>query len=126
MILPTGQFRFVFTAGDYPASLAFYRDGLGLPVDHDWDYGPADRGTVFLAGGGMIEIFAPAPGVQRLPPQGISMSIEVESADAWYQRARERGLKVIAEPATYPWGHRIVRLEDPDGIAVSLFNDIIR
>ena len=48
MVLPKGQFRFLFTPKNYADSVTFYRDGLGLAIDHDWDFGPADRGTVFI------------------------------------------------------------------------------
>lgn len=122
MVLSNGQFRFVFTARDYPTSVAFYRHSLGLPVDHDWDYGPADKGTVFLAGTGIIEIFVLPPGTDWVKPQGISMLIQVDDADRWLQRAQEHNLKIIQEPVSYPWGHRVLRVEDPDGIIVSLFS----
>ncbi len=122
MVLPNGQFRVVFTANDYQASLAFYRDDLGLQIDHDWDYGPGDRGTVFKAGTGLIEIFGRAPGLEVHRPQGMGLLIQVEDADQWLKRARERRLTVVQEPVTYSWGHRILRLQDPDGIIVSLFS----
>jgi len=122
MVLANGQFRFMFTARDYGASVAFYRDDLGLPLDHDWDYGPSDAGSVFHAGAAMVEIFSAAPGVEVPRPQGVSMLIQVEDVDAFYRRAQERGLKVLLEPTTFPWGQRVLRLEDPDGIVVALFN----
>ncbi len=124
MVLANGQFRFMFTARDYAASVAFYRDDLGLPLDHDWDYGPGDAGSVFHAGAGMIEIFSAAPGVEVARPQGVSMLIQVDDVDAFYRRAQERGLKVLLEPTTFPWGQRVLRLEDPDGIIVALFTPV--
>jgi predicted enzyme related to lactoylglutathione lyase len=124
MTLPTGQFRIVFSPKDYEASAAFYRQGLALPVDHEWDYGGGDRGIVFVAAGGMIELLGLTPGAQYIQPQGVSVLIQVDSADRWYSLAKERGLKVVQEPTTYPWGHRVVRLADPDGLVVSLFNPV--
>lgn len=124
MILPTGQFRLVFWPKQYEASVAFYKQGLRLPVDHEWDYGGGDRGVVFLAGGGMIELLGLAPGQSYVQPQGVGMLIQVDDADRWLALARERGLTVIQEPTSYPWGHRIVRLADPDGLVVSLFSII--
>lgn len=114
----------MFTARDYPASVAFYRDDLGLPLDHDWDYGPGDAGSVFHAGPAMIEIFSAAPGVEVTRPYGVSMLIQVEDVDAFYRRAQERGLKTVLEPTTFPWGQRVMRLEDPDGITVALFTPV--
>lgn len=121
MVLPDGQFRFLFTAKNFENSVAFYRDGLGLPVDHAWDYGPTDKGMVFLAGRGMIEILARAPGMEYTRPQAVNLLIQVDDADAFYQRATGLGLTVLEGPTSFPWGHRIVRLADPDGITVSLF-----
>jgi catechol 2,3-dioxygenase-like lactoylglutathione lyase family enzyme len=124
MSLPTGQFRLVFSPKNYEASHAFYVQGLGLPIDHEWDYGGGDRGIVFLAASGMIELLGLAPGAQYVQPQGVGVLIQVDSADRWHQLAQERSLPVIQEPVTYPWGHRVVRLQDPDGLVVSLFHPV--
>lgn len=124
MVLPQGNFRFVFTARNYAASVAFYRDGLGLPIDHDWDFSPADRGTVFVAGGGSVEVFGRAEDSEYLSPRGVSMTIQVTDVDAFYQLARQRGLTIVDPPADYPWGQRILRVSDPDGIIISLYTPI--
>jgi predicted enzyme related to lactoylglutathione lyase len=124
MTLPTGQFRLVFSPKDFEASLAFYREGLDLPVDHEWDYGGGDRGIVFLAAAGMIELLGLAPGAQYVQPQGVIVLIQVDSADRWHKLAQERGLPVVQEPTSYPWGQRVVRLQDPDGLVVALFNPV--
>jgi len=124
MVLRDGEFRFVFTAKDYAKSVAFYRDDLELPVHHDWDYGPDDKGTVFFAGPGLIEIFSPVGGATFVKPAGVGMLLRVADVDEWYQRALALQLPVIQEPTTYPWGHRVMRLTDPDGIVVSLYSPV--
>ena len=124
MVQQNGQFRLVFTPKNYESAVAFYRDGLHLPVDHDWDYGGGDRGTVFMAASGMVELLGQAPGGSYVKPQGVTVLIQVDDADRWFQLAKERGLKVTQEPTSFPWGHRVVRLEDPDGLTVSLFSEI--
>ncbi len=35
--MTTGQFRFAFFARDYESTVAFYRDGLELPIAGTWD-----------------------------------------------------------------------------------------
>jgi predicted enzyme related to lactoylglutathione lyase len=124
MTFPNGQFRLVFSPKDFAASAAFYREGLALPVDHEWDYGGGDRGIVFVAASGMIELMGLTPGAPYVQPQGLGVLIQVDSADRWFSLARERGLKIVQEPTSYPWGQRVVRLEDPDGLEVSLFSTI--
>lgn len=121
MVLPNGTFRFMFVPKDYQASVAFYRDGLGLPIDHTWDFGPKDCGTVFLAGAGQVEVLGGLPGLDYAAPQGPWMEMQVEDVDAFYEEVKAKGLKVVLEPTTFPWGHRIMKLEDPDGILVWLF-----
>lgn len=121
MVLANGQFRVVYFPQNYEAAVAFYRDGLGLPVDHEWDFGGGDRGIVFIAGGGMVELIGLMPGQDYVKPQGIGLLIQVDDADRWFKLAGERALNVVQEPTTFPWGQRIVRLADPDGIVVSLF-----
>lgn len=122
MISPNGEFRFVFLSKDYATSVAFYRDDLALPIDHDWDYGPDDRGTVFKAGSALIEIFSAFPGLTYSSPQGIWMSIQVDNADEMFERAQQRGLKITQQPTNYPWGHRMFKILDPDGITVALYS----
>lgn len=124
MVLQNGQFRVVFIPKDYDASVKFYRDGLGLPIDHDWDYGGSDKGTVFIAGGGMVELLGMALGSAYVQPQGMSLLLQVEDADRFFEQVRSRGLTIVQEPTSFPWGHRIVRVMDPDGVIVSLFSPV--
>lgn len=119
-----GQFRFVFTALDFERAKKFYQYTLQLEVDHEWDFGPQDRGICFKAGSGMIEFFPLAPGAEYIQPRGTSMLIEVDDVDASYQIALKEGANVIIPPQDFPWGHRIARFLDPDGIIVGLFTPI--
>ena len=122
MVLPNGQFRVVFSPKIYSASVAFYRDGLGLPIDHDWNYGSGDFGTVFMAAGAMIELLGEAPAAEYKLTPGISILIQVDDADRWFQLAKTRKLAIIQEPTSYPMGHRVVQVSDPDGLLISLFS----
>ena len=53
----------MFEARDYEAAVAFYRDGLGLPVVYSWDRG-ADRGSFFGAASGIIEVVSDHMGLR--------------------------------------------------------------
>jgi len=116
-----GEFRFIFRAKDYEASVAFYRDGLKLPVIGSWDRGPAERGTLFQAACGIIEVLAFAPEDEYTPPQGVELAYEVDDVDRSYRRVQKKGLSIRGELADKPWGHRAFSLIDPDGNKVILY-----
>ena len=119
-----GEFRFIFRAKDYEAAATFYRDGLGLPVVDSWDRGPAERGMLFQAGSGIIEILALASGEEGVSLQGGELAYEVDDVDEWYRRIQEKGLSIRGELADKPWGHRTFSVTDPDGIKVILYSII--
>lgn len=116
-----GQFRIIFRAKDYEETVEFYRQGLELPIEHTWDNGPDQRGTVFQAASGLIEVIALPEGETFTPAQGLEIGYEVEDVDAWYARAQEKGLPIRGEIADKPWGQRTFSLTDPVGIKVILY-----
>jgi len=120
----TGEFRFIFRAQDYEAAVAFYRDGLNLPIVGSWDQGPAQRGTLFQAASGIIEVLARAPGQECVSLQGGELAYEVDDVDGWYRRVQEKRLPIQGELADKPWGHRSFSVTDPDGIKVILYSII--
>ena len=125
-----GEFRFSYFTPQYEATLAFYRDGLGLPLLESWDRNLDDRGTLFAAASGVIEVLARPEGAEpahlwdRRPPQGAFMVIEVDDVDAQYRRAVERGLSIKQELADQEWGHRGFCLLEPNGLVLYLFSVI--
>jgi catechol 2,3-dioxygenase-like lactoylglutathione lyase family enzyme len=122
------EFRGAFFSRDYEASVAFYRDGLALEPIDSWDRGPDDRGTMFRAGSGIVEVLArPAAPDDDSPwdhrsPQGIMFVVEVPDVEAVFVRARDRGLRIADDLRTQPWGHRAFCVTDPDGITLYLFS----
>jgi catechol 2,3-dioxygenase-like lactoylglutathione lyase family enzyme len=123
----SGQFRFSFFTQDYEASVAFYRDGLELPVLESWDRSPDDRGILFGAASGIIEVLAfPRSGHSfhfwdDRPPQGAFMVIEVDDLENCYRRAVEKGLTIKQELTNQEWGHKSFCLSDPNGLTVYFF-----
>jgi catechol 2,3-dioxygenase-like lactoylglutathione lyase family enzyme len=126
----SGQFRFSFFTQDYEATVAFYRDGLELPVLEFWDRSPDDRGILFGAASGMIEVLAfPRSGhashlFDDRPPQGAFMVIEVDDLEDRYRRAVEKGLPIKQKLTDQDWGHRSFCLSDPNGLIVYFFRVI--
>jgi catechol 2,3-dioxygenase-like lactoylglutathione lyase family enzyme len=128
--MSTREFRCGFYARDYEETLAFYRDGLQLPVLQSWDRSPDDRGTLFAAASGIIEVQAlPRQRVltgvaDTRPPQGVGLVIEVDDVDAWYQRAVQKGLPIAEGLVNQKWRHRSFRLTDPAGVGLYIFSKI--
>ena len=123
------QFRFGYFTPLYEVTVAFYRDGLDLPVIETWDRSPDDRGTLFAAGSGMIEVLAlPQSGRSdhlwdERPPQGAFMVIEVDQVEARYQRIMEKDLPIQQELKDQAWGHRSFCVRDPNGLTLYFFSE---
>ncbi len=114
------QFRALIRASDYDPSIAFYGEMLGLDVYRSWDH-PHGKGTVFRAGSGLIEI---STGQGSMETRGLcAIVIQVEDADATYRELTARGASA-GEPFTAPWGHRLVRLDGPDGTHLIFFQEL--
>jgi catechol 2,3-dioxygenase-like lactoylglutathione lyase family enzyme len=119
-----GEFRLIFRVKAYEPSIAFYREGLELMIAHSWDRGADQRGTIFQAASGQIEILALPAGRDYVPPQGLEIAYEVDDVDAWYRRIQQKGLPIESELTDKPWGHRSFSVTDPDGVKVVLYSII--
>lgn len=125
--MASGQFRFAFFTPRYEQTLGFYRDGLGLPILGSWDRSPDDRGTVFGAASGMIEVLATPQGpsdhlFDERPPQGAFMVVEVDRIDAFYQRLLDNEVPIEQPLKDQSWGHRSVCVRDPNGLVLYFFS----
>jgi uncharacterized glyoxalase superfamily protein PhnB len=125
---PASQFRFGYFTTRYDETVAFYRDDLQLAVLESWDRDAEDRGTLFTAGAGIIEVlFRPSgPASSHLwddrAPQGAFMSIETADVDRVYELAVARRLPIQQALTTQPWGHRSFCLQEPNGLTLYVFS----
>jgi catechol 2,3-dioxygenase-like lactoylglutathione lyase family enzyme len=125
-----GQFRFSYFTREYEATISFYRDDLELPVVESWDRSPDDRGTLFAAASGIIEVVlrpdnpASFHGWDDRPPQGAFMAIEVPDVERAYRRATERQLSIREEMTTQAWGHRSFCVREPNGLILYVFSEV--
>jgi catechol 2,3-dioxygenase-like lactoylglutathione lyase family enzyme len=124
------QFRFGYFTLQYDATVAFYRDGLELPILETWDRNPDDRGTLFGAASGIIEVLALPKGRtaahlwDERPPQGAFMAIEVDEPETRYRRAVEKGLPITQELTDQEWGHRSFCVSEPNGLTLYFFCEL--
>lgn len=128
-MVSSGQFRFAYFTPEYDATVAFYRDDLQLTVIESWDRDADDRGTLFAAASGFIEVLSrPKSGASShlwddRPPQGAFMVIEVPDIEQAYRRAVARRLPIRQELTTQPWGHRGFCLQEPNGLTLYMFSE---
>ncbi len=121
--------RTIIHPRDLDRSLAFYGEGLDLPVAREFGHG-AGRGVVFFAGGGLIEVVGtgPRPGLAPAPdlagtadhPPAIALWLQVRSMVTAITDLRGRGVLVVRPPVLEPWGLIEAWIEDPDGLRIHL------
>jgi catechol 2,3-dioxygenase-like lactoylglutathione lyase family enzyme len=122
------QFRFGYFTERFDETVAFYRDGLGLPVLESWDRDEDDRGILLAAGAGVIEVqfLSRRKPLEHVwddrPPQGAFMAIETGDLEAVYRTACERGLAIQQAMTSQPWGHRSFCLREPNGLTLYIFS----
>jgi catechol 2,3-dioxygenase-like lactoylglutathione lyase family enzyme len=114
------RFQSVFEAKNYEAAIQFYGEGLGFPVERAWDRG-ADRGSILRAADGFIEVVSDSMGLRG--PHGIGVAIQTEDVESRYRCVLASGLLAEREPEDRPWGTREFFLLDPDGYAVTFFQE---
>jgi lactoylglutathione lyase len=117
----------VLYVGDLDASLAYYRDVLGLPIKfQESGYAElATRGTKFA-----LYERSRLPGLigrhaSEGEPAGEVLFL-VDDVDKEAERLRGLGVEILAGPVDRPWGHRTLHVRAPDGFVVELAEEIPR
>lgn len=104
--------RILIRPRDRGRSTAFYRDVLGLAV-----YREFPGGTVFLLGGGFLEVSGQSEvGVSS----ATALWLQVRDLAATAAELVVRGVEVLREPRREPWGLDEMWLADPDGLPLVL------
>lgn len=112
-----------FHAQDFDASLAFYRDVIGLQKIHGWDRADS-RGVIFsLTKTSELELFGAARGAEPgiSTSQNMLIRFQVENVDAEYTRLMQASVEIVDDLADRPWGDRSFTINDPDGITLCFF-----
>jgi catechol 2,3-dioxygenase-like lactoylglutathione lyase family enzyme len=109
--------RMLIRPADYPKSVAFYRDQIGLAIARE--YG---AGTVFYAGQSLLELAGhgePSGGgiaVGRAERRDIALWLQVRDVYAAQAELASRGVSIARPAREEPWGLHEMHVTDPDGI----------
>ena len=124
---PILELRVALTTSDYARLVKFYCDGLGLEPAQLWDNGQG-QALILNMGNATLEIFDETHAQtvdqietgQRISGQ-IRFALQVPDLKAAMERLLVHGAILVHPPIITPWGHHNVRLQDPDGMQITLF-----
>ena len=127
---PVLELRVALTAHDLDRLERFYRIGLGLEPTATWQRGTAARGVMIALGDATLELFDEpyAAYVDELEAGErvsgpVRLALRVPDLDSALARLIEHGAVLVHPPVTTPWGDRSVRLQDPEGLQVTIFQE---
>ena len=112
---------------DIEASIAFYRDVIGVPFKfRQATYAEfATEGTKFaLFEQSAVQDLIGRP-VTEGGPTG-EVAFVVNDVDAEAERLAAADVRILSPPTDRPWGHRTLYVSDPDGHVVELAQEIPR
>jgi uncharacterized glyoxalase superfamily protein PhnB len=128
---PVRQLRLVIAAEDYEAALAFYRDTLGMPEQEAYSGGDGAEVTILDAGRATLEIAnqAQVRMIDRVEADGqpslkLRVALEVGDARLATRAAVDGGAKLVADPRETPWRSLNSRLQGPEGLQLTLFEEL--
>lgn len=111
--------RILLRPVDFAATLAFYRDVLGLQVYREYGVDGRRTGVVLFAGGGFVEVTSNPP--RHGDVAGADdLWLQVPDLSAACDELRARGVAFEQPPRRMPWGLDEAWLRDPDGRHVAL------
>ena len=124
---PVLELRVALTVSDFERSVKFYSEGLGLEPADIWNNGQG-QALILEMGQATLEIFDETQAQtidqieaeQRVSGQ-IRFALQVPDLNAAMERLLAHGAILVHPPVTTPWGDFNVRLQDPDGMQITLF-----
>ncbi len=129
------QLRLVIEVDDVDAALAFYRDALGLTEREAYAGDDGARVAILEVASATLELANRAQvtmidevevgrPVAHPFPGTIRVAVEVVDAAATTVRLAAAGAEVVAPPTPTPWRSLNARLEAPDGMQLTAFQDL--
>ena len=124
---PVMELRVALTTDAFERLVSFYCDGLGLEPAQVW---PEDQGRALVLdmGKATLEVFDEKQAetidqieVGRRISGQIRFALQVPDLTAAMERLLAHGATLVHPPVVTPWGDHNVRLQDPDGMQITLF-----
>lgn len=124
---PISEMRIAITTSDYERLVKFYCDGLGIEPAQIWNNGQG-KALILEMGQATLEIFdeTQAETIDQIEAGkrvsgGIRFALQVPDLQAAMERLLANGATLVHPPVVTPWGDHNVRLQDPDGMQITLF-----
>lgn len=124
---PVFEMRIALTTSDYDRLVNFYCKGLGIEPAAIWNNGQG-QGLVLNMGKATLEIFDEVQAetidqleVGRRVSGQIRFAFEVPDLNSAIERLLTQGATLVHPPIMTPWGDNNVRLQDPDGMQITLY-----
>jgi methylmalonyl-CoA/ethylmalonyl-CoA epimerase len=124
---PVLELRVALTTGDYERLVEFYTVGLGMEPAQIWN-NDGGRALILNMGRATLEIFdeAQAQAIDQIEAGRrvsgqIRFALQVPDLQAAMERLLAHGATLVHPPIMTPWGDYNVRLQDPDGMQITLF-----
>jgi len=129
------QLRLVLETADLDAALAFYRDALGLPELESYQGEGGARvailgiptATLELANAAQVELIDQVEvgrPVAHPFPLRVRVAFEVVDAAATSTALADAGATEVAPPTRTPWNSLNARIEGPDGLQLTAFQEL--
>jgi predicted enzyme related to lactoylglutathione lyase len=127
---PIHEMRVALTTSDYERLVKFYCNGLGIEPAAIWNNGQG-QALVLNMGNATLEIFDEVQAEtidqleagRRISGQ-IRFAFEVPDLNAAMEQLIAHGATLVHPPILTPWGDYNVRLQDPDGMQITLFQTV--
>ena len=127
---PILELRIALTVAEFERSVKFYCDGLGIEPAAIWN-NDGGRALMLNMGNATLEIFdeKQAQVIDQLEAEKrisgqIRFALQVPDLQVAMERLLTHGATLVHPPVTTPWGDYNVRLQDPDGMQITLFQTV--
>jgi len=124
---PVFELRIALTVKDHERSIKFYCEGLGIEPAAIWN-NDGGRALMLNMGNATLELFDERQAEvidqleagERVSGQ-VRFALQVPDLKSAMERLLDHGATLVHPPVITPWGDYNVRLQDPDGMQVTLF-----